>query len=232
MNSIRLGEGTPRPRSTAASHPPASPPPSPLARPPPGLRVVVRAGWEARMNAGNAAVAVNGPSRLGRPDPDRIDRRALAALGHPFSLAAAALLLLNDHVLKRAFPSILTGKVSDFAGLFFFPFLLAVFVGWMGQRARRPRGAEAAMAACFVVTASCFALVKIDPASNVLAVRLLETALGVPVRIVRDPTDLIALAALWPAWRLWRRLDERRGGNTPRSLLALRLAALAALATG
>ena len=183
------------------------------------------------MNAGNAAVAVNGPSRLGRPDPDRIDRRALAALGHPFSLAAAALLLLNDHVLKRAFPSILTGKVSDFAGLFFFPFLLAVFVGWMGQRARRPRGAEAAMAACFVVTASCFALVKIDPASNVLAVRLLETALGVPVRIVRDPTDLIALAALWPAWRLWRRLDERRGGNTPRSLLALGLASLAALAT-
>jgi len=183
------------------------------------------------MTASNAAVPVNGLLRPGRPDPDRLDRLALAALGHPASLGAVALLLLNDHVLKQAFPSILTGKLSDFAGLFFFPFLLAVSVGLFGRRAGRPRRTEAAMAACFAVTAWCFALIKVDPASNVVAVRVLETALGLPVRIVRDPTDLIALAALWPAWRLWRSVAGRRTATSPRSLLALGLASLAALAT-
>jgi len=34
------------------------------------------------------------------------------------------LLLLNDHILKYTFPSILTGKLSDFAGLFIFPMFL------------------------------------------------------------------------------------------------------------
>ena len=97
------------------------------------------------MNA-SAAVSVNGSSRPARPGPDRIDRLALTALGHPLSLGAVALLLLNDHVLKQAFPSILTGKLSDFAGLFFFPFLLAVLVGLTGWGAKRPRGTEAAMA--------------------------------------------------------------------------------------
>src|SRR3990170_664811 len=180
------------------------------------------------MTASKAAVPVDGSLRPGRPDPDRLDRLALTALGHPLSLGAVALLLLNDHVFKQAFPSILTGKLSDFAGLFFFPFLLAVLVGLTGWRARRPRGTEAAMAACFAVTAWCFALIKVHPASNVLAVRVLESAMELPVRIVRDPTDLIALAALWPAWRLWRSVAGRRTAASPPSLLALGLAALAA----
>jgi MFS family permease len=175
----------------------------------------------------SAAVSVNGSSRPAWPVPDR----ALAALGHPLSLGAIVLLLLNDHFLKGAFPSVLTGKLSDFAGLFFFPFLLAAVVGPIAGRVGRPRRADAAMAASFVVTASCFALIKVDASCNVLAARLLEAVLGGPVRLVRDPTDLIALAALWPAWRLWRSVPERRHGNSPRSLLALGLASLAALAT-
>jgi len=183
------------------------------------------------MTASNPAVPVDGILRPRRPNPDRLDRPALAALGHPASLCAVALLLLNDHVLKQAFPSILTGKLSDLAGLFFFPFLLAVLVGLTGWRAKRPRGTEAAMAACFAVTAWSFALIKVHPASNVLAAQVLESALGLPVRIVRDPTDLIALAALWPAWRLWRSVAGRRTASSPRSLLALGLASLAALAT-
>src|SRR3972149_6580371 len=105
------------------------------------------------MTASKAAVPVDGSLRPGRPAPDRLDRLALAALGPPASLGAVALLLLNDHFLKQAYPSILTGKLSDFAGLFFFPFLLGVLVGLSGWRARRPRGTEAAMAARFPVPA-------------------------------------------------------------------------------
>jgi hypothetical protein len=51
------------------------------------------------------------------------------------------------------------------------------------------------------------------------------------VRIVRDPTDLMALATLWPAWRLWRFVAVRPEARADRSLLALGLASLAALAT-
>ena len=39
-------------------------------------------------------------------------------------LAAIALLFLNDHILKAAWPGLVTGKLSDVAGFVFFPFLL------------------------------------------------------------------------------------------------------------
>jgi hypothetical protein len=50
------------------------------------------------------------------------DNRSLACLTHPFSLAAMALLLLNDHIFRVFWPSWFTGKLGDFAWLFFFHF--------------------------------------------------------------------------------------------------------------
>ncbi len=55
---------------------------------------------------------------------DRANRAALWSLGHPATLAAVALLLLNGHLLRRAWPSWLTGKLGDFAWLFFAPLAL------------------------------------------------------------------------------------------------------------
>ncbi len=49
-----------------------------------------------------------------------------APLLHPVSLASMALLGLNDHVLKGLFPGLITGKLSDFAGLVFFPLVLEI----------------------------------------------------------------------------------------------------------
>ncbi|MCP4580716.1 MAG: hypothetical protein GY839_03815 [candidate division Zixibacteria bacterium] len=48
---------------------------------------------------------------------------AFNMLFNPIFLLALALLLLNDHLLKAAYPGWLTGKLSDFAGLF----VMAVF---------------------------------------------------------------------------------------------------------
>jgi hypothetical protein len=49
-------------------------------------------------------------------------------LRSPLFLLGLALLLLNDFVLKEAFGNALTGKLSDFAGMFIFPlFWLALF---------------------------------------------------------------------------------------------------------
>ena len=48
----------------------------------------------------------------------------LLAPGFAFALF---LLLINDLILKEAFGNIVTGKLSDFAGLFVFPFFLSAF---------------------------------------------------------------------------------------------------------
>ncbi|TCB96187.1 hypothetical protein E0H26_16325 [Micromonospora zingiberis] len=52
----------------------------------------------------------------------------LSWLIHPVTVAATALLILNDHVLKAAYPGWLTGKLSDVAGLVMAPPLLALLL--------------------------------------------------------------------------------------------------------
>jgi hypothetical protein len=55
------------------------------------------------------------------------DRAAARALLSAPVLASVAVMLLNDHVLKHArlLPPLITGKLSDFAFLFFAPIVLA-----------------------------------------------------------------------------------------------------------
>ena len=63
--------------------------------------------------------------------------RPQQALLHPAWLGALAVLVLNDHVLKGAdlLPGLVTGKLSDLAGLVVAPVLLAVLL-----RVRTERG--------------------------------------------------------------------------------------------
>ncbi len=99
-------------------------------------------------------------------------------------LAATIATFLNDHVGKAAWPGFVTGKVSDFAGLFFFPFLLTTLLG----RLRVLPWAALA-------TAVVFTAVKLLGVSNRLC------------HVVADPTDLVALVspllACWYAHRRW-----------------------------
>gem|GEM_PF-478428 len=154
---------------------------------------------------------------------------ALRGLAHPFCWLAIGILLLNDHVLKQAAPSTLTGKLSDFAGLFFFPFLAAAVWGLLLDRCRP--SAQWSAPLIFILTGVWFATIKTLPWANALTVTALTRVVG-SAQIVRDPTDLIALAALWPAWRLWRRL-ESAPPEPPgrRAVVALALASLATMAT-
>src|SRR3990170_4705762 len=171
-------------------------------------------------------------------------RPSLSALGHPLTLACIGLLLVNDHFLKRLYPSTLTGKLSDFAGLFFFPFLLTALLGLAGFALSRlltpsPRLASAARItpripaiSAYLLTAVLFSAIKVHPPLNVAVNGLLRLASGLPLWIALDPTDLTTLVALAPSFALLTSLDSLR---TPppmrRSLLALGLASLAALAT-
>jgi len=118
---------------------------------------------------------------------------ASAVLTSPAFVVAVALLLLNDWVLKDAMSNWLTGKLSDFAGL------AAFSMFWAAVLPRQRR-------ALFVTTGAAFVLWKLPVIDAVLQQ---WNTLGVwPLARVKDYSDLVALAALVPAYRLLRRMDE------------------------
>lgn len=129
-------------------------------------------------------------------------------LRHPIALLAIVVLVVNDHVLKAAVPGLVTGKLSDVAGMIFFPLLLAAAAEQFGLR-RGQRGVVVAT----IATGVAFAAVKLVPAAAALyctglaALQWPFRALGsliaghsLPplgsVHFVMDPTDLVALLAL------------------------------------
>jgi hypothetical protein len=118
---------------------------------------------------------------------------ARRALLHPAWLAAAGVLLVNDHVLKGSsiVPAVVTGKLSDFAGLFLVPALASTLVF---ARSRR------AVMAVHVLVAVAFAAVKTVPALTIAFEHFLS--LFVASRVWTDPTDLVALPAILLSWRL------------------------------
>lgn len=116
-------------------------------------------------------------------------------LNSPTWWGALVVLLVNDHVLKHAdvLPGLLTGKLSDFAGLIVAPVLLAAFV----ESSRDPKR----RAIAFALVLAPF--VAINVSTNAAAgTEELLALVGVKWRIWTDPTDLIALAILPWAWRL------------------------------
>lgn len=155
-------------------------------------------------------------------------------LAHPLPLAAVGVLALNDHLLKGSglLPGAVTGKLSDVAGLFFFPLLCAAIARGLSLalRGRDIGDRRSLAAAAALATALGFAAVKLVPAANALV----ERAWGA---MVMDPTDLVALpmVGLAAAWML-RRGAVASGaarGDVRRALdfSAVLAAALASVAT-
>ena len=96
-------------------------------------------------------------------------------------LVALATLLINDFWWKRLYPGVITGKLSDFAGVF----AIAVFFATLMPRR--------AMSVCIAV-AAMFVIWKLPQAAP-----LIDAWNGLdifPVGRVADPTDIIALLVL------------------------------------
>ena len=135
----------------------------------------------------------------------------LESLASPVFIAALALLVVNDFALKPLFHNVITGKLSDFAGLF----ALTFFVGTLWPQHRRLAACVIAIAFTFWKTSYAEPLIE---AWNAVA----PFAVGRTV----DLTDLVALPmiplAVWLAPRL-------RQWPLPRAL-QISLAVLAPLA--
>lgn len=143
-----------------------------------------------------------------------VDRAWAAELCHPLPLVAVLVLAVNDGWLKTAhlLPAWLTGKLSDVAGLFFFPLLLVALVRGAMVAARRspPRVAGPCGLVAILATAAGFVAVKLWPACNALVGRCWGT-------MVMDRTDLWALPVLLLTWSyvVWR--DRARAVREVRS---------------
>lgn len=134
---------------------------------------------------------------------------------HPLALGAACVLALNDRVWKQAYGNWWTGKLSDVAGLLFFPWLLLAAWELGSWLLRRPwRAGYRALRCCIAVTLVGFTAINVshelgaryeDLLRELWAVlrKVLPASLwlGKPRHTV-DPTDLLALVALLVPWRL------------------------------
>lgn len=106
--------------------------------------------------------------------------KAIQKLGNPIFIISLLILVLNDWYLKQTFSNSLTGKLSDFAGLFAFPFFLSAL---FPQKVRR----------VYVFTMLFFLIWKsplVQPIIDIL------NGVGIPTHRTIDYTDYLALAIL------------------------------------
>lgn len=151
---------------------------------------------------------------------------------HPAGLFALLLVIANDRVLKTAVPSALTGKLSDFAGLVYFPLFVVALAEGVRRLFRSPGWPLTSRAVDSVALAvgAVFVLIKVwGPAAEVyrsyLGVLLWPFYLvgdvvqgrGLPavrrVGLVQDATDLLALVVLPVPMLVGRRVLGRAGGR-------------------
>ena len=141
----------------------------------------------------------------------------------PLALVALVVLVVNDHWLKYQWPGTVTGKISDAAGLVFFPVLLVAILE-VGRKllGKTPWSQRYdALGAC-ALTGIAFTSVKATTAGQASYAWALGVvrwpfqaiyfgALGMPlpplddVAIARDVTDLVTLPFLILAYLVARR---------------------------
>ena len=115
-------------------------------------------------------------------------------------LLAVALLAFNDALLKTWNPSWISGKLSDFAGLFFAPILLLVLLEVIPQlRSKCTFGMRRSIA--YGAVAAVFSLAQFTNFGAAIYAAVFYPARLIPTwrggfGLTQDPTDLVALIAL------------------------------------
>jgi hypothetical protein len=140
---------------------------------------------------------------------------------HPMVVVAVVVLVVNDHVLKALWPGALTGKLSDIAGMTFFPlFLLSVqeLLSRTLHRTIQPSRRQLAM--WILIVGIGFTAVNIIPIAGDWY-RWTWGVLGSPLRgsttpvvLTQDLGDLVVLPFLGIAWLIGeKRVSRAKGIN-------------------
>jgi general stress protein CsbA len=101
-------------------------------------------------------------------------------IGHPLFIISVLTLLINDWFLKITFHNALTGILSDFSGLFAFPFLLSVLFS------KHTKKIHIGVALLFIFWKSQYAQTLIDSINQI----------GIPIHRTIDFSDNIALLSI------------------------------------
>lgn len=125
---------------------------------------------------------------------ERLDHRIRFFI-RPLPLGAVAIMALNDHYLKYAYGGFITGKLSDFCGVFYFPiFLLAVLISFdeIFKFKRFHLGFTTTISA-IIFTDFLMLLIKLSP-SSAKEIEIFFRTYLFQIQIVPDPSDLISFA--------------------------------------
>ena len=133
-------------------------------------------------------------------------------LARPWFFVAIALLALNDHVLKSAWPGLVTGKLSDFAGLVVVATIVSVLLGPLCGT---------------VLSGLAFVALKTIPGVAEVAAPLMGGGVT-----LRDASDLVALASLPPLWFVLARSRPDQRARNKRGWAAIGLIAAVLATTG
>lgn len=127
---------------------------------------------------------------------------------HPLPLLAVVLTAVNDHYLKYQYPGMLTGKISDFTGLFYFPLFICAFVVLLVRLKRKDfvfnRGL---LLTAIIMTDVVFCLIKLNLSVQAAFVQWFSKYVFT-IAVTNDPTDLIALSASLACYLFGRRFFE------------------------
>jgi hypothetical protein len=160
---------------------------------------------------------------------NKIALKTLHALSHPLSIGAILLILINDHILRIYWPSWWTGKLGDFAWLFFIPFALAAVIAWLIPSNWKQQELLVGVLA-YAFTGGIFTLAKTCPPFHLWLIDLLERLLGIPIGLRCDPTDLIALPSLAASCWMWTRPIRFQHRSIQKGLMLMPAAALLTIA--
>jgi hypothetical protein len=157
--------------------------------------------------------------------------RATGALLHPVTLTAIAVLLLNDHVFKHAWPDMWwTGKLSDFSWMVFAPPALALVLAIVVPRT--PSWGNRVFTVTYVGLALLYLVYNLNEALHDAIMAAFALLTQAENTSPFDPTDVIVIPpALMLATWVWRRSHRPPRLRPVPAMIVLVVAGVASVAT-
>ncbi|MGB7341046.1 MAG: hypothetical protein WBC91_19275 [Phototrophicaceae bacterium] len=156
--------------------------------------------------------------------------KAIHSLTHPLSILAILVLLMNDHWLRYAYPSWLTGKLGDFTWLLFAPFVAAMLFAFIIPKTLKNQSKIVGIIAIAGI-GLWFATAKTIPAIHWLTTETLYAIIGYRGSLRMDVTDLLTLPALLISAMIWWRASDKSLHVKPLAYALFGLAMLGTMAS-